>query len=86
MINVNLLKSKMAIRGDKMRDLAEALDINVNTLTKKFQGLTEFRVDEAKIIQTRYGLDPEDMDAIFFNAKLDANSTQECEEQTTHEG
>jgi hypothetical protein len=65
-MNINLLKSKMALRGDRMQDLGVCLGVTVSAISNKINGKVEFsRVDVQKIID-RYGLTPDETHEIFF--------------------
>lgn len=74
MIDKKLLKSKMALYGDKQNDLAAALGITIQRLSEKMNSkqVTEkvkpaaFTLAEVRIIMERYSLTPEEVVAIFL--------------------
>lgn len=75
MVNVNLLKSKIVLHGDNLTNLADHLKISRQTLTLKISGTNDFNQSEMKQIITKYGLTPEETNAIFFG-ELDISN--EC--------
>lgn len=66
-MNVKLLRSKMVLFDDTNESLAEALSITPQAFSQKVNGRREFRQDEIKIIQDRYGLTPDDVVEIFLS-------------------
>lgn len=66
-MNINLLKSKMALNGDNQVRLAEALNITKNAMCKKLQEKNEFKRSEIEIIAKRYQLTSDEIKEIFFN-------------------
>lgn len=68
MLNKNLLLSKMALHGDKQKDLAEYLEISVPSVSARIvsrNGAT-FTPDEMMKIKVRYNLTDEEFFATFF--------------------
>lgn len=64
--NKNLLKSKMALNGDRLEDLAKGLGLSKPSMSYKINGLREFTQSEIKRIICRYNLVADDVIAIFF--------------------
>ena len=66
-MNKELLKSVMALFGDTNASLAEYLGISEQSFSNKInENGTEFRKREICKIKTRYGLDCDMVDRIFF--------------------
>ena len=65
-MNVNLLRSKMALKGHRDKDLAEVLEVTPSTLSKKLKNeIALYREDIQKIIEL-YKLTPDEIQEIFF--------------------
>lgn len=71
-MDINKLKSKMALYGDNGGDLAEYLSISRSTLSGKMNETNgaEFTQNEILKIKERYQLTGSEVDEIFFNAKV----------------
>ena len=65
-MNVNLLRSKMALEGHRDKDLAGVLESTPNTAYKKLRGEVTFYPSDIKKIIERYRLTPEETQQIFF--------------------
>jgi len=65
-MNTNLLKAHMALRGDTLNMLAEALGITRQALHNKMRGRSQFKQREIRVICERYNLKPDDMITLFF--------------------
>lgn len=66
-MNKELLKSVMALFGDTNASLAEYLGISEQSFSNKInENGTEFRKREILKIKTRYSLDCDMVDRIFF--------------------
>lgn len=66
-MNKELLKSVMVLFGDTNASLAEYLGISEQSFCNKInENGTEFRKREILKIKTRYGLDCDMVDRIFF--------------------
>lgn len=65
-MNTNLLKAYMALRGDTLNALAEALGITRQALHNKMRGRSQFKQGEIRVICERYNLKPDDMITLFF--------------------
>ena len=48
MVNINKLKAKLAECGVTTKEYAEALNISVQALNKKFSGKVKFSIDDAE--------------------------------------
>lgn len=71
-MNVNALKSKMALYGDTGGDLAEYLGISRTTLSAKMSenNGAEFTQGEIHKMKERYNLNSKEVDDIFFEEKV----------------
>jgi len=71
-LNRNLLVSKMALYGDKQKDLADYIGLSVTRLNAKLNGTNgaEFSQSEIAKIKERYNLTDEEVIAIFFNSNV----------------
>jgi len=71
-MDINKLKSKMALHGDTGGDLASYLSISRSTLSSKMNETngSEFTQNEILKIKERYSLTSEEVDEIFFNKKV----------------
>lgn len=66
-MNSKMLRSVMALHGDTNRDLAELLGITEASVSSKInENGTEFKQGEITKIKNKYGLSPDQVDAIFF--------------------
>ncbi|MBQ9737898.1 MAG: helix-turn-helix transcriptional regulator [Alphaproteobacteria bacterium] len=65
-MNVNLLKSKMALNGDTQTTLAEAIGITQNAIWMKMNNRCEFKRSEIEAIAKRYNLTGDEIQQIFF--------------------
>ena len=66
------LRIFMELFGDTLTELADALDISYQSVSKKINGHTDFKLTELKIIKDRYNLTAEEMDYIFFNDEINS--------------
>lgn len=66
-MNVQLLKSKMVLHGDKQEDLARVLGIEKNTIRHKLYQKNDFKQSEIKLIAERYNLTADEIKKIFFS-------------------
>lgn len=64
-MNVNVLKSKMALHGETVKCLAEHLGIAYQTCSRKVNGAVDFNQTEISKIKHRYGLTDEEFAQIF---------------------
>lgn len=71
-LNKNKLESVMRLHGDTGGDLAEALGIARSTFSLKINEKSgaEFTQKEISMIKQRYSLTAEELDDIFFAAKV----------------
>lgn len=66
-MNKNLLKSVMALHGDKNKDLAILLEKSEQSISNKINERgTEFTQGEIAKIKEKYNLTAEQVEAIFF--------------------
>ena len=65
-MNVNLLKSKMALKGEAQIDLANAMGITRASMSVKMNGKNPFKLDEIKFIAKRYDLTNDEIVEIFI--------------------
>ncbi|CAM2998644.1 helix-turn-helix transcriptional regulator [Hathewaya histolytica] len=73
-MNINLLKSQRVKNGLTQKDVANTLDIDVTTYSKKENGLISFKASEIKELKYLLKLTPEIIDEIFFINKVELNS------------
>lgn len=67
-MNSSLLKSKMALHGDTIKDLASYLGKSPQSISDKINERgTEFRQGEISMIKDRYHLTADEVEAIFFS-------------------
>lgn len=71
-MDINKLKSKMALNGDNGGDLAKYLQISRTTLSAKMNETNgaEFTQNEICRIKEKYSLSSNEVDEIFFKAKV----------------
>lgn len=69
MLNINKLKSYLALKGMTIKDLAEAIGMSISTLSNKINGKTEFTASEIAQIQTTLDIPDEEVLDIFINVK-----------------
>lgn len=67
-MNKNILRSKMALRGDRYATLADAIGISQQRLSAKIneKNGAEFRLREVIMIKNRYNLSTSEVESIFF--------------------
>lgn len=70
-MNSNELRAHMARHGDRIDDLAKALDRSKTSICEKINGKRNFTQSEIAIIKQRYNLTSDEIDLIFFNLKVD---------------
>lgn len=70
MTNINLMKSKMALHGDTIEMLSDAMRISRMSLSAKINGQREFKQSEIQFIMNQYQLTPQDVVDIFFANKV----------------
>jgi transcriptional regulator with XRE-family HTH domain len=76
-MNINLLRSKIALHGHRDKDLAEILGITKTGVSKKFRGIASFRQSDIEKIICYYKLTPEETTAIFFDCTLSLQDKKE---------
>lgn len=69
-MDINLLRSKMALKGDTQADLADVLDITPQALSSKMTQSYDFKQSEINIIAKRYDLTGDEIKQIFFNSAV----------------
>lgn len=69
-ININLLKSKLALINKSISSLAEDVGMNKSTFYRKVKGESDFTRKEISDIITILDLNSEEMCAIFFARKV----------------
>ena len=70
LINSNLLKSQMVLRGTSRKDLATALNKSVVTTNRKVNGKVAFTAPEIQACVELLGLDTDTANSIFFAEKM----------------
>ncbi|MDR1329555.1 MAG: DUF739 domain-containing protein [Oscillospiraceae bacterium] len=78
-MNINLLKSKMALYGDKNYNLADVLGITPASISAKLTGRFKFTLSEIEKIVNHYSLNKADTFDIFFNSNslVETNANKE---------
>ena len=67
-MNKKLLRSIMTLHGEGNRDLAKLLNITEQSVSAKInENGSEFKQGEITKIREHYGLNAEEVEAIFFN-------------------
>lgn len=69
-MNVNLLKSQIALRGKSFKEIAIKLKISKSALYRKMYGKSEFTRVEISILIAYLEIDTEQAMEIFFNEKV----------------
>ncbi|MDU1313902.1 MAG: XRE family transcriptional regulator [Clostridium septicum] len=69
-MNVNLLKSQIALKGKTFKEIAAELKISKSALYRKMYGKSEFTRIEISILITYLGIDIEQAMEIFFTEKV----------------
>ena len=77
-MNYNLLRSKMALAGDTMGDLAEYLNQSRVNLSAKINGRTAFSLQDVSAISKRYKLTNAEVYEIFIK-RGDESEQANCE-------
>lgn len=71
----NLLKSQRVKKGLTQKKVSEILNIDSTSYSKKENGIIEFKASEINLIRKIFELSPEDIIEIFFDDKLELNSS-----------
>ena len=59
------------LRNDvSMTDLANYIGVNIATLSRKMNGISDFTRNEIQLIKTKLNLSAQDVERIFFAHKL----------------
>lgn len=69
-MNVNLLKSQIALRGKKILDIANILSISKTAIYRKLNGDSDFTRQEISKIIEYLGIDTDIAMKIFFEEKV----------------
>lgn len=69
-INLNLLKSKLALKNKSISSLAQDIGLNKSTFYRKVRGESDFTRKEITDIVVFLGLNQEEMCEIFFVHKV----------------
>lgn len=77
LININLLRGKMAEAGMSQKDLAFSIGVSQQTLSYKFKGKRQFTIGEALAICDVLNLSREQRVAIFLPQKSHLRNGQE---------
>lgn len=75
MTNTNLLNERIDASGLKRGFIAEQLELSAYGLLKKINGENEFKVSEVVKLCRILNISDEDRDRIFFDPKVDLEST-----------
>lgn len=71
MADINMLHSKIVLKGENWGDLAKLLDISEQALAKKKNGSSSWSQFQIKAIVDHYNLTPQDTFAIFFAGEVE---------------
>lgn len=66
MVNINKLKSYLALKGMVIKDLAETIGMPISTLSNKINGKSEFTASEIAQIQTALDIPDGEVLEIFI--------------------
>ncbi|MDB1923351.1 helix-turn-helix transcriptional regulator [Clostridium tertium] len=75
-MKTNLLKSERVKKGLTQKMISKNLEIDVTSYSKKENGIIEFKASEIKAIKNILNLTPDKVVEIFFDEKLEFNSSQ----------
>lgn len=71
----NLLKSQRVKKGLTQKKVSEILDVDSTSYSKKENGIVEFKASEINLIRKIFELSAEETIEIFFDDKLELNSS-----------
>jgi transcriptional regulator with XRE-family HTH domain len=74
-LKTNLLKAERVKKGLTQKMISETLEIDVTSYSKKENGIIEFKASEIKAIKNILNLTPNTVAEIFFDEKLEFNSS-----------
>lgn len=66
MLNKQLFKAKCALNDEKIKNLAEYININPQTLRKKINENGEFKCSQIRSLSKRWDLTPNEIYEIFI--------------------
>lgn len=69
-MNINLLKSQMALKGKKTSEVAESLNISKSAMYRKLNGNSDFTRKEICQLIICLGIETEKAMDIFFELKV----------------
>lgn len=69
-MNVNLLKSQIALKGKKINDISKFLKISKSALYRKLNGKSDFTRKEISELMTFLEIETEKAMEIFFKDKV----------------
>lgn len=69
MTNTEKLKKLVEESGLKKQFISKKLGISYNSYLRKEQGKNEFKLSEVQILKSIFGLNPNDVNDIFFDSK-----------------
>lgn len=69
-MNINLLKSQIALKGKSFKEIASKLKISKSALYRKMYGKSEFTRVEISILINYLEIDMKQAMEIFFNEKV----------------
>ena len=67
MIQKNILKSRLSLKGKTQKDLAKALGLSKVSVSKKVNGLLRFSLPEVKKVKDYLDLTNDEVVEIFIN-------------------
>lgn len=69
-MNVNILKSKIALKGITIDELAEQIGISKTAMYRRLNGTNSFKANEIKAMKTILSLDMNEVSDIFFSDEV----------------
>ena len=71
-MNTKLLKSIMVLNDDNLMTLATYLGVSRQTLSLKVDGISDFRLNEVRMIRDKYKLSDSETIEIFFGGHYES--------------
>jgi len=69
-MNVNILKSKIALKGITIEELAEQIGISKTAMYRRLNGRNSFKANEIKSMKSILCLNMDELNAIFFTDEV----------------
>lgn len=71
MVNTALLKNQIKTNGIKQKYIAEKMGISVQSLTRKLNNSSEFKINEVQTLSNILHMSTDDQIRIFFGSKVE---------------